>query len=113
MTASGRMLKLPVLSGRPLGDGYVVRTDDAANDEYWHEVVLTRADLETALACINAARDPRDYLRGIVDVSESDNAAQPLTCANCGEASTNPGQFVKDGRWVCSAACRNGIVDAP
>ena len=51
-----------------------------------------------------------------------------LECANCGEFSTNAGQFVKDGRWVCTESCRKelalkqsyddlaasgGIVDAP
>lgn len=61
--------------------------------------------------------------------SDPDNGtAQPLTCASCGEESTNPGQFVKDGRWVCTEHCRKelasiqsyddlaasgGIVDAP
>lgn len=58
----------------------------------------------------------------------SDNSAQPLTCASCGELSTNPGQFLADGRWVCTESCRKelalsqsyddlresgGIVDAP
>lgn len=42
---------------------------------------------------------------------QSDNVAQPLTCANCTEISTNPGQFLRDGRWVCTAACRNAICD--
>ena len=28
-----------------------------------------------------------------------------LECANCGELSTNPGQFAPDGRWVCTSAC--------
>ncbi len=37
--------------------------------------------------------------------------AGPLTCANCGEESTNPGQFVKDGRWVCTDACRKELCD--
>jgi hypothetical protein len=52
----------------------------------------------------------------------------PLTCANCGEDSTNPGQFTPDGLWICTEVCRRelatkrsyddlaesgGIVDAP
>lgn len=56
------------------------------------------------------------------------NEATPLLCAFCGEESTNPGQFIGDGRWVCSNECRKelalqqsydnlrdsgGIVDAP
>lgn len=56
------------------------------------------------------------------------NTAKPLTCANCGEVSTNPGQFTPDGLWLCTEACRKelcekqsyddlaasgGIVDAP
>lgn len=41
----------------------------------------------------------------------SDNSAQSVTCANCGEASTNPGQFLRDGRWVCTASCRNELCD--
>lgn len=51
-----------------------------------------------------------------------------LTCASCGEVSSNPGQFLPDGRWVCTEDCRKelaasqsyddlaasgGIVDAP
>ena len=40
---------------------------------------------------------------------ENDNTAQPLTCANCGEVSTNPGQFVPDGQWVCTEACRTEL----
>lgn len=39
----------------------------------------------------------------------NDNTAQPLTCDNCGEASTNPGQFMPDGRWVCTASCRDEL----
>ncbi len=39
------------------------------------------------------------------------NTAQKLTCANCGEVSTNPGQFVRDGRWVCTDACRKELAD--
>ena len=39
----------------------------------------------------------------------NDNTAQPLTCDNCGEVSTNPGQFMTDGRWVCTAACRSEL----
>ena len=42
----------------------------------------------------------------------NDNSAEPLTCAQCGEESTNPGQFLKDGRWVCSAVCRKELADA-
>jgi len=62
--------------------------------------------------------------------AERDNAGtpQPLTCANCEEVSTNPGQFVRGGQWVCCETCRTelltkgsyddlaasgGIVDAP
>lgn len=37
--------------------------------------------------------------------------AQPLTCANCGEASTNPGQFTPDGLWLCTEACRKELCD--
>ena len=51
-----------------------------------------------------------------------------LTCANCNEVSPNPGQFLPDGRWVCTNAClkelaltqshddlraSGGIIDAP
>ncbi len=36
-----------------------------------------------------------------------DNTATPLTCANCGEVSTNPGQFLPCGAWVCTAACKH------
>lgn len=58
----------------------------------------------------------------------NETGATELVCANCGEASTNPGQFVRDGRWVCCQQCRRelcesqsyddlaasgGIVDAP
>ena len=39
----------------------------------------------------------------------NDNTAQTLTCANCGEVSTNPGQFTPDGRWVCTAVCRDEL----
>lgn len=39
-------------------------------------------------------------------------SGQPLICANCGEESTNPGQFIKDGRWVCTEACRKELPDA-
>ncbi len=35
-----------------------------------------------------------------------DNTATPLTCANCGEVSTNPGQFMPDGLWICTESCR-------
>lgn len=35
--------------------------------------------------------------------------ATPLICANCGEQSTNPGQFVSDGRWVCTESCRKEL----
>lgn len=38
--------------------------------------------------------------------------AQPMACANCGEESTNPGQFVRDGRWVCCNECRKNLADA-
>lgn len=52
------------------------------------------------------------FCGGLVgDVSESDNAAKPLTCANCGESSTNPGQFIRDGRWICTAQCRRELCD--
>jgi len=40
-----------------------------------------------------------------------DNTAKRLTCANCSEVSTNPGQFIKDGRWVCSESCRKELCD--
>lgn len=58
----------------------------------------------------------------------NETGATELVCANCGEPSTNPGQFVRDGRWVCCQQCRRdlcesqsyddlassgGIVDAP
>jgi hypothetical protein len=35
----------------------------------------------------------------------------PLTCANCGEESTNPGQFVQGDRWVCCHACRKELIE--
>ena len=44
-------------------------------------------------------------------IKEYIGTAQPLRCANCGEVSTNPGQFVKDGRWVCTQACRRELCD--
>lgn len=44
-------------------------------------------------------------------VPPSDNAAKPLTCANCGEVSTNPGQFTPDGLWLCTEACRKELCD--
>lgn len=47
-----------------------------------------------------------------IDELEFGGTAQELTCANCGEASTNPGQFVYDGRWVCSAQCKRELCDA-
>jgi hypothetical protein len=34
---------------------------------------------------------------------------QPLTCANCGEVSTNPGQFTPDGLWLCTEVCRKEL----
>jgi hypothetical protein len=40
-----------------------------------------------------------------------DNTAKKLHCANCGELSTNPGQFLRDGRWVCTDACRKELCD--
>jgi hypothetical protein len=43
---------------------------------------------------------------------EAAGHAEPLTCACCGEVSTNPGQFVKDGRWVCTDSCRKELADA-
>ncbi len=39
----------------------------------------------------------------------NDNTAQSLTCDNCGEVSTSPGQFMPDGRWVCMAVCRDEL----
>lgn len=68
--------------------------------------------------------------QAIVDNAESlgGNNGTPLTCANCGEVSTNVGQFADGRRWVCTEACRKelasnqshddltasgGIVDAP
>ena len=59
---------------------------------------------------------------------ETIGIATPLTCANCEEVSTNPGQFTPDGLWLCTESCRKelcekqsyaslvasgGIVDAP
>lgn len=37
--------------------------------------------------------------------------AIPIVCGNCGEESTNPGQFVADGRWVCCNECRRHLVE--
>ena len=63
-----------------------------------------------------------------IKAREAIGTAQTLTCANCTEVSSNPGQFLRDGRWVCTEACRRelchkqsmddlaasgGIVDAP
>ena len=38
---------------------------------------------------------------------------QNMTCANCGEVSTNliAGQFIRDGRWVCTRKCRDELCD--
>jgi hypothetical protein len=44
-----------------------------------------------------------------LDAIADPGTAQGLTCANCGEVSTNPGQFEPDGRWVCTQACRNEL----
>ena len=38
--------------------------------------------------------------------------AQILTCANCNQESTSPGQFLKDGRWVCTDSCRRELADS-
>ncbi len=35
-----------------------------------------------------------------------------LKCADCGEVSSNPGQFLRDGRWVCTERCRRELCDA-
>lgn len=46
----------------------------------------------------------------IAEIMEK-GTTQPLTCACCGEASTNPGQFVRDGRWVCTEDCRRNLIN--
>lgn len=40
----------------------------------------------------------------------NDNTATVLVCAGCGEESTNPGQFMDDGRWVCSQVCKDEVI---
>ena len=77
-------------------------------------------------ACNRAMKEAQ--IENALDVSVPDNTAKPLTCANCGEVSTNPGQFTPDGQWLCTESCRKelcesqcyddlrasgGIVDAP
>jgi hypothetical protein len=59
--------------------------------------------------------EPREQLEGYDCHADfcaiGDNTAQAMTCANCGEVSTNPGQFLHDGRWVCTKKCRNEMAD--
>ncbi len=42
-------------------------------------------------------------------VSPEEVAAKKLTCANCSEVSSSPGQFLPDGRWVCTESCRKEL----
>lgn len=106
-------LYLPVTQGdRDVSGPFIHREgdDDSAAVTFWGKTALRRA-LTKALALLD------DQL-----------STESLTCANCGEVSTNPGNFVKDGRWVCTEVCRKklcenqpyddlaasgGIVDAP
>ena len=37
--------------------------------------------------------------------------AQGWRTIECGESSTNPGQFVRDNRWVCSEECRRNLIN--
>lgn len=48
-----------------------------------------------------------DKMRAAVKLSRP---RAELTCANCTEVSTNPGQFLRDGRWVCTESCRKELA---
>lgn len=58
-----------------------------------------------------AVDDGRQLLESAEDWTTASGTAQPLTCANCGEVSTNPGQFTIDGQWLCTEACRKELCD--
>lgn len=60
------------------------------------------SEMRVAVAEASAIYQPTKYF----------GDARILTCANCHEESTNPGQFVGDGRWVCTEACRRELADA-
>jgi len=53
------------------------------------------------------AKPIRDEVKRIM--GQHPLATTKLECANCGEVSSNPGQFLPDGRWVCTAACRKEL----
>ena len=76
MTVSGGMLKAPVFSFRANPDGIVIRIDDDANPEYWHEVSLSHADLVAALAKIDVARADAEAELTADDIAEWDATAK-------------------------------------
>lgn len=61
------------------------------------------------------ARATLDAVRAEINppVATYIGTAQPLTCANCGQQSTTQGQFLGDGRWVCTESCRKELAEKP
>jgi hypothetical protein len=85
----------------PPGDG--TRADPIAPEVFqkrWEPI----APVDPPDCAFASPEDPRWEALG-------NNTARKLVCANCGEESTNPGQFLGDGRWVCTQKCRKELCD--
>lgn len=48
---------------------------------------------------------------GEADVGADDPTRKPLSCANCGQQATGPGNFTPDLLWLCSETCRKELCD--